>query len=103
MESEMRLIDANEAIEKLKDIIQNRKEAGLQYQVLKVAYIAVADCSTVDAVEVVRCKDCKHFVQNEPYDPCECMKWTVKWGVAYVNPDDFCSYGKRKSENEADL
>ena len=47
-------------------------------------------------VEVVRCKDCKHFVQNEPYDPCECMKWTVKWGVANVNPDDFCSYGERK-------
>ena len=47
-------------------------------------------------VEVVRCKDCKHFVQSEPYDPCECMKWTVKWGVAYVNPDDFCSYGERR-------
>ena len=46
--------------------------------------------------ELVRCKDCKHFVQSEPYDPCECMKWTVKWGVAYVNPDDFCSYGERR-------
>ena len=44
----------------------------------------------------VRCKNCKYFVQNEPYDPCECMKWTVKWGVAYVNPDDFCSYGERR-------
>lgn len=53
MENKKRLIDANEAIEKLKDIIQNRKEAGLQYQALKVAYIAVADCSTVDAVEVI--------------------------------------------------
>ncbi len=48
------------------------------------------------AEEVVRCKDCKHFVQSEPYDPCECMKWTVKWGVAYANPDDFCSYGERR-------
>ena len=50
----------------------------------------------VDAEEVVRCKDCEHFVQNEPYDPCECMKWTVRWGVAYTNPNDFCSYGERR-------
>jgi ABC-type ATPase with predicted acetyltransferase domain len=53
---------------------------------------------TVDAVEVVRCNDCKHFVQGEIYDPCECMKWTVKWGVAYVKPDDFCSYGERRND-----
>ena len=49
-------------------------------------------------VTVVRCKDCKHFVQDAPYDPCECMKWTTKWGVAYTEPDGFCSYGERRSE-----
>lgn len=49
-----------------------------------------------DAVPVVRCRECKHFVQGYPDDPCECMKWTVKWGVAYAEPDDFCSYGERK-------
>ena len=97
MESEMRLIDANLLRGKQKVAEVNGKLHSV------VLYTDVTEAPTVDAVEVVRCKDCKHFVQNEPYDPCECMKWTVKWGVAYVNPDDFCSYGERKSENEADL
>jgi hypothetical protein len=50
-------------------------------------------------VEVVRCKDCKHFVQGEPYDPCECMKWKVKFGVAYTTPDGYCHKAERKDEN----
>ena len=61
----------------------------------------IHDAPTVDAVEVVRCQDCKHFVQSEPYDPCECMKWTVKWGVAYVNPNGFCSYGERRNDGKS--
>jgi len=56
---------------------------------------------TVDAVSVVRCKDCKYFVQTEPYDPDECMKWMVKWGVAYTDPDGYCHKGERK-DNETD-
>lgn len=61
-----------------------------------VTVSTIEDMVYREGVELVRCKDCKHFVQSEPYDPCECMKWTVKWGVAYVNPDDFCSYGERR-------
>lgn len=49
-----------------------------------------------DVVKVVRCKDCKHFVQGEPYDPCECMKWKVKWGAVYTTPDGYCHKGERK-------
>ena len=54
---------------------------------------------TVDAVEVVRCKDCRHFVQGEPYDPCECMKWKVKFGVAYTEPDGYCHKAERKDND----
>jgi hypothetical protein len=49
-------------------------------------------------VEVVRCKDCKHFIQGEPYDPCECMKWKVKWGAVYTTPDGYCHKGERKDK-----
>ena len=42
---------------------------------------------TVDTVEVVMCKDCKH------YDG----KWFCKIsGVPSRKPCDFCSYGERK-------
>ena len=47
-------------------------------------------------VEVVRCRDCRHFVQGEPYDPCECMKWKVKFGVAYTEPNGYCHKAERK-------
>lgn len=56
----------------------------------------IGDAPTVDAVEVTRCKDCRHFVQGEPYYPCECMKWKVKFGVAYTEPDGYCHKAERK-------
>lgn len=49
----------------------------------------------VDVVEVVRCKDCEYYRQNE-YSPDEdmmCMCW-CDW--LPTDPDDFCSSGKRK-------
>lgn len=59
--------------------------------------IAKADHLIANGVTIpVRCKDCKHFVQGEPYDPCECMKWTVKFGVAYTTPDGYCHKAERK-------
>lgn len=50
---------------------------------------SIGDISPVDAVEVVRCKDCKkHGVGNR------CNMWKIPH---YTMPDDFCSYGERKS------
>ena len=85
MAKEQRLIDANAL-----DTVPWED----QFDAIK----AINNAPTVDAVEVVRCKDCKHFVQGEIYDPCECMKWTVKFGVAYTTPDGFCSYGERRND-----
>ena len=44
--------------------------------------------ATKDAVEVVRCKDCKHWASAEDYD-CE-----IHSGA--FGADDYCSYGERK-------
>ena len=66
---------------------------------VEIVPIRITENPTVDAVEVVRCKDCKGFVQGEPYDPCECMKWMVKFGVAYTTPDGYCHKAERKNEN----
>ena len=47
----------------------------------------IAQTDTVDAVEVVRCKDCKHKdgMPGQPNIVC----WQM-------HDDDFCSYGERK-------
>ena len=49
----------------------------------------------VDAVEVIRCKDCKYYKQN-PWSKEEhmiCMGW-CDW--IFPDPDDFCSNGERR-------
>jgi hypothetical protein len=53
-----------------------------------------------DIVKVVRCKDCKRYVENK-----EAFVTYCKRGLrdVYAKPDDFCSYGERKdNERKAD-
>ena len=52
---------------------------------------------TIDAVPVVRCKDCVHYYEREPV----CLKIYSDGNVSSDawqerKPDDFCSYGERK-------
>lgn len=49
-----------------------------------------------DVVEVVRCKDCKHFRVWETGSPT-CEHWTYVDDVS-TDPDAFCSYGERREE-----
>ena len=67
------------------------------------AKIIIQSAKTVDAVEVVRCKDCKNAVDYPagvyPFkadsQKLVCTK-TVNWRA--VEPDHFCSYGERRTE-----
>lgn len=49
---------------------------------------------TVDAVEVVRCKDCEHRYLNKHGETC-CEIWAHNRDTVVIDYD-FCSYGKRK-------
>lgn len=51
----------------------------------------INNAPTVDAVPVVRCKEC-YFYQ----DDCSCG-WNGSTGWA---PDDYCSYGERMEDEE---
>ena len=54
------------------------------------ACIAVENAPTVDAVEVVRCKDCKYY--DGGYRCCATDIWT--------NPNGYCHYGERREDAE---
>ena len=87
--NKMRLIDADAFLEKMKRISR-------YFDVV----FDVEEMPTVDAVEVVRCLECKHwkpsgskagnsFLDMEYIGGCEFTKY-------YRRESDFCSYGKRK-------
>ena len=48
---------------------------------------------TIDAVPVVRCRDCKYYEIHKPKVLENCER---KGYIIPMKPDDFCSYGERK-------
>lgn len=50
----------------------------------------IRQAPTVDAVEVVRCKDCK-FLHDRGY--C-----TLVAGLTRIKHDDYCSHGERRTD-----
>ena len=67
----------------------------------------IDDAPTVDAVHVVRCKDCLHSRELNKYekqlylDECVgCTYHSLSYQDSIMMGDDFCSYGERR---EADV
>ena len=54
---------------------------------------------SADVVQVVRCKDCKHYYFADNRIPQE-QRYVCEISGEIWNPDDFCSYGKRRKKNE---
>ena len=63
----------------------------------------IAYAPSVDAIPVVRCKDCKYY-RNHPNGLCYLHTEPKENERGYsgeavcVEPDDFCSYGERREE-----
>lgn len=51
---------------------------------------------TVDAVEVVRCRECRYWDIWETTVGIANKGWCLCHGVDGMESDDFCSYGERK-------
>lgn len=71
-----------------------------------VAKVDVENAPTVDAVEVVRCRDCKWWDEddNDPYGYCMAMKhgyMSAKWEIGIYRKykgDFYCADGERRED-----
>ena len=54
----------------------------------------IENAPTIDAVEVVRCKECKHWDNEDDAQRCSYTHNGLHW----AKPDDYCSYGERRTE-----
>lgn len=84
----MRLIDADLAVAKCNEDIEAVKDISQRVDGILDAIMNIHECPTVDAVEVVRCKDCKCFVSD--------MEWCEADDGFPTSPDAFCSWAERR-------
>ena len=99
----MRLGDLDEALRMIKDSKSDNpffdgKTSPVWECAHDCAISCVAACPTIDAVPVVRCKDCKWRTQMIPNDYGS--KWCGVSGMYPKSEDDFCSYGERKEAED---
>lgn len=84
-EQNMKLIDADALAKEL-------MHEGLGYQ-----YNRVMCAPTVDAVPVIRCKDCKHMVEHKGYGYLGESAYTCESNMdGWILPDSYCSMAERK-------
>ena len=70
-------------------------EGGWGIDLRAVPVEEVLKAPAIDAVEVVRCKDCKHCSTNTP----DGLHWCDENEIGSLCDDDFCSYGERRADN----
>ena len=72
------------------------RESGVPLALAEWLANVVRNAPTVDAVEVVRCKDCAFHVFNSSNETFKCRSMNGMYRT--VVPDDFCSYGERGTD-----
>ena len=90
----MRPIDA--------DALREWLKGWIEYYNLSPAYVRalIDEQPTVDAVEVVRCKDCRYYMRSD--ELCEMIAARLhlyECGKQW-NEDSFCCWGKRRGEED---
>ena len=91
--NEKRLIDANALISYIDECSQESRFR-VYYGYAKSF---IDDAPTVDAVEVVRCRDCKYHEDTHVTGFEHCCLYDL-----IMRHNDFCSYGKREGGDDND-
>ena len=99
-EKEMsRLIDADALLKKFPDKTV-RKNGAESFYAMGSGDIRniIQSMPSIDAVPVIRCKDCKHKYEREDggYNPHDIACYY--WESDGLEESDYCSYGERKEE-----
>lgn len=85
----MRLIDADAL---MADVRKNSES----YFADDFAHEWVDKQPTIDAVPVVRCRECK-YTETDCVDNIHCQKWD-RWEMP---PDGYCALGQRREDGDA--
>ena len=97
----MRLINADELKAMWYDINNiTEEDSGVRFVGYQEIGRLIDNAPTVDAVEVVRCRECKwhRSGQNEVDTWSICIEPTLR--AAHVQDDDYCSWGERKEATD---
>lgn len=65
---------------------------------------AIKDAPTIDAVEVVRCKDCVYYKPGKHFKDinfCQRLPYYAEKGGLNVSDEDFCSHGERRNADKS--
>ena len=84
----MRLIDADAL-----------KAYGTSWKTMMDAYRDINLAPTIDAVPVVRCKDCKFYTARDYIEKTGI--WTL--ATRHLGDDGYCSEGERKESNTDEI
>ncbi len=100
MANEKRLVDANPIVQFIMDGLNNPdKLKALGHDAIEIL-AEIEYAPTVDAVEVVRCKDCEHWIPGDSMMGNSIDDMQRVGGCPYVRfrrlENEFCSYGERK-------
>lgn len=61
----------------------------------KMFVVTKEDIESLPTIEIVRCKDCKHYQPLDYSRPYDCST-----GLPNTMPTDYCSYGERIESEE---
>ena len=90
MATEQRLVDAKKAYEIARSSGRHDDFGKCMADLTSLKEL-LEDCTTVDAVEVVRCKECAFWDGDR-----RCNGRINGLVMEYTDRDDFCSYGERR-------
>jgi hypothetical protein len=91
------LISRSALVEKATNVTKY-DEGGWDMDLKAVPVDEVLNAPAVDAVEVCRCKDCKHSYKGSPHGlMCECP--VGGQNTSLLGGNDFCSCGERRDDD----